>query len=106
MTLPFAAIDAIFGRPRDAAAAILFLIEDSSYMVPVWQRLRDSYISPFLTAIKGANPSASVSPFTPALPHLPTASYPPGRGVVDDRFGKRSVQTPVRPLYTPNPTLG
>ena len=73
MTSPFAAIDAIFGRPRDAAA-ILFLIEDSSYMVPLWQRLRDSYIPPFLTAIKGANPSASVSPFAPALPHLPTAT--------------------------------
>jgi len=73
MTSPFAAIDAIFGRPRDAAA-ILFLIEDSSYMVPLWQRLRDSYISPFLTAIKGANPSASVSPFAPALLHLPIAT--------------------------------
>ena len=71
MTSPFAAIDAIFSRPRDAAA-ILFLIEDSGYMVPFWQRLRDSYVPSFLTAIKGANPSASVSPLTPALPHLST----------------------------------
>jgi len=73
MASPLAAIDATFGHPRDATA-ILFLIEDSSYMVPLWQRLRDSYIPSFLTAIKGANLSASVSSFTPALPHLPTAT--------------------------------
>ena len=36
----------------------------------------------------------------------PTNYYPQGRGAVDDRFGKRSVQTPVRPLYSPNLTLG
>ena len=67
MTPPSAAIDAIFNRPRDATA-ILFLIEDSSYMAPLWQRLRDSYLPPLLAAIEGANPSASVSPSAPALP--------------------------------------
>lgn len=66
MTLPFAAIDAIFSRRR-GAAAILFLLEDSSYMAPLWQHLRDSYIPSFLTTIKNANPSAPVSPFTPAF---------------------------------------
>ena len=40
-------------------------------MRPLWQRLRDPYIPSFLTAIKGANPSASVSPFAPPLPHPP-----------------------------------
>ena len=67
MTPPSAAIDAIFNRPRDAAA-ILFLIEDSSYMTPLWQRLRDSYLPSLLAAIESANPSASVSPSTPAPP--------------------------------------
>lgn len=69
MTSPFAAIDAIFDRPRDAAA-ILFLVEDSSHMSPLWQRLRDTYLPSLLTAIKDANPSASVSPFVPVLPLL------------------------------------
>lgn len=69
MTSPFAAIDAIFSRRRDGAA-ILFLIEDSSHMVPLWQHLRDFYIPSFLAAIKRANPSAPVSPFTPS--HLLT----------------------------------
>jgi hypothetical protein len=71
MAPPFAAIDAIFARPRDATA-ILFLIEDSGYMVPLWQYLRDTYLPSILAAIKGANPSASVGPFSPALPLLPT----------------------------------
>ena len=70
MTSPFAAIDAIFNRPRDAAA-ILFLIEDSGYVVPLWQRLRDSYLPSFLAAIKNANPSVPVSPFAPPLSHPP-----------------------------------
>ncbi|KAF9653585.1 hypothetical protein BDM02DRAFT_1589828 [Thelephora ganbajun] len=69
MASPFAAIDAIFDRPRDAAA-ILFLIEDSTYMAPLWQRLRNSYLPSLLNTIKGANSSAAVSPFTPALPLL------------------------------------
>jgi hypothetical protein len=69
MTLPFTAINAIFARPRDATA-ILFLIEDSGCMFPLWQYLRDNHLSSILAAIKGANPSASVGPFTPALPLL------------------------------------
>lgn len=74
MTPPFAAIDAIFNRPRDAAA-ILFLVEDSTHMVPLWQRLRDNYLPPLLTAIKSANPSASVSPLIPGLPLPPTVTF-------------------------------
>ena len=70
MTSPLAAIDAIFNRPRDAAA-VLFLIEDSNYMNSLWQGLRDSYLPSLLAAIESANPAASVSPFTPALPHPP-----------------------------------
>jgi hypothetical protein len=70
MASPFVAIDAIFNRSRDAAA-ILFLIEDSYSMVPLWQRLRDSYLPCLLNAIKGANPSAAVSPFAPAPLLLP-----------------------------------
>lgn len=93
MTSPFAAIDAIFNRPRDAAA-ILFLIEDTGYMAPLWQRLRDSYLPSFLTAIKGGNPSASVSPSAPALNFLPIIT-PPGRGIVDGCLGTHPVQTPI-----------
>ena len=75
MTSPFAAIDAIFNRPRDAAA-ILFLIEDSGYMVPLWQHLRDSYLPSILAATSGANPSAPVSPLTPPpLSPLPIISF-------------------------------
>lgn len=70
MTSPLTAIDAIFSRPREAAA-ILFLIESSCYVAPLWQRLRESYIPSFFNAIKGANPSAVVSPFAPVLPLLP-----------------------------------
>jgi len=69
MTPPSAAIDAIFSRPRDAAA-ILFLIEDSGCMIPLWQRLRDSYLPSLLAAIEGANPPAPVRPFAPALSPL------------------------------------
>ena len=78
MNSPLTAIDAIFNRPRDAAA-VLFLIEDSSYMVPLWQHLRDSYLPSFLTAIKNANPSAPVSPFSPVLSHLPNCYVRPRR---------------------------
>ena len=95
MTPPFAAIDAIFNRPRDAAA-ILFLVEDSSHMVPLWQRLGDSYIPSILTAIKGANPSAPVSPSTPALPLLPIL-HTSGRGAMDVCLRTRPVQSPTRP---------
>lgn len=69
MTSPFAAIDAIFNRPRDAAA-VLFLIEDSSYMVPLWSHLRGSYLPSLLNAIKVANISAAVSQSVPVLPLL------------------------------------
>ena len=69
MSSPSAAIDAIFSRPGNATA-ILFLIEDSCYMAPRWQRLRESYLPSLLDAIKGANPFAAVSPFAPALPPL------------------------------------
>ena len=88
MTSPFAAINAIFNRPR-GAAAVLFLIEDSCYMDPLWQRLRDSYLPSLLNAIKDANPSAVVSSLAPALSF--TDRYRQGRGVVDDHFGTRPV---------------
>ena len=66
MAPPSAAIDAIFNRSRDAAA-ILFLIEDTSNinMVPLWQHLRNSYLPPFLDAISS---STSVSMPAPTLP--------------------------------------
>jgi hypothetical protein len=96
MASPLAAIDAIFSRPRDAAA-ILFLIEDSGYMVSLWQHLRDSYIPPFLTAIKGANPSASVSPSTPALPHIPTATLQ-----AEALWMTASENAPFKPPFDPS----
>ena len=67
MTLSSAAIDAIFNRPRQAAA-VLFLIEDSSYMIPLWPHLKDSYLPYLLNAIKAANVTAAVSRPTSALP--------------------------------------
>ena len=67
MTSPFVAIDAIFNRPRDAAA-VLFLIEDSSYMSSLWSHLRRSYLPSLLDAIKAANLSAAVSQSAPVLP--------------------------------------
>ena len=70
MASPLAVIDTIFNRPRHAAA-ILFLIEDSCDMAPLWQRLGDTYIPYLLNAIKNANPSAAVSLFAPALPLSP-----------------------------------
>ena len=60
MTSPLTAIDATFNRPRDALA-ILFLIEDSSYMHPLWQHLKDAYLPSLFNAIELANPSAPVS---------------------------------------------
>lgn len=69
MIPPSAAINAIFESPRDPTA-IIFLIEDTSHMVPLWSRLRDSYLQSLLVAIEDANPSISVSPFAPALPLL------------------------------------
>ncbi|KAF9644148.1 hypothetical protein BDM02DRAFT_3190853 [Thelephora ganbajun] len=57
MTPSSAIINAIFNCPRDAAA-ILFLIEDSSHMAPLWQCLKDSYLPSLLAAVRGANPSA------------------------------------------------
>jgi len=96
MTSPFAAIDAIFNRPSDAAA-ILFLIEDSSYTIPLWQRLRDSYLPSFLAAIKGANPSASVSPLAPALPLSPTVT-PQAEAL----WMTSSEQTPFKPPFDPS----
>lgn len=72
MTSPFAAIDATFNRPRDAAA-ILFLIEDSSYMASLWQRLKDAYIPPLLNAITLANPSAAAEAlWMTASQHVPS----------------------------------
>ena len=68
MALPSAAIDAIFNRPRDAAA-ILFLIEDSRYMSPLWQHVREAYLPSLLNAIQVANPTAAVSQSAPALSH-------------------------------------
>ena len=97
MTPPSAAIDAIFNRPRDAAA-ILFLIEDSSYMPPLWQRLRDSYLPSLLAAIEGANPSASVSPLTPALPLLLTP-IPQAEAL----WMSASEPAPFRPPFDPRP---
>ena len=67
MALPSAAIDAIFNRPRDNAA-ILFLIEDSRYMSPLWQYVREAYLPSLLDAIQEANPAAAVSQSTPTLP--------------------------------------
>jgi len=95
MTPPSAAIDAIFNRPRDAAA-ILFLIEDSSYMVPLWQRLRDSYLPSLLAAIEGANPSASVSPFAPALHLLLTVALQ-----AEALWMSASEHAPFRPPFDP-----
>ena len=69
MTPPSAAIDAIFSRPRDAAA-ILFLVEDSTQMVPLWQRLREAYLPSLLAAVKTANPSVPVSPCASVPPLL------------------------------------
>ena len=69
MTSPFAAIDAIFNRPRDAAA-VLFLIEDSTYMISLWPHLRDNYLPTLLNVIKVANLSAAVSRSAPLLPLL------------------------------------
>jgi len=97
MTPPSAAIDAIFNRPRDTVA-ILFLIEDSSYMVPLWQRLRDSYFPPLLAAIEGANPSASVCPFAPALP-LPLTITVQAEAL----WMSASEHTPFRPPFDPRP---
>ena len=64
MSSPFAAIDTIFNHPRDATV-ILFLIEDSVLMVPLWQHLRSSYLPSILTAASNTNPSTLVSPLTP-----------------------------------------
>jgi len=97
MTPPSAAIDAIFNRPRDAAA-ILFLIEDSSYMAPLWQRLRDSYIPSLLTAIESANPSASVSPFPPAIPLPLTVTLQ-----AEALWMSASEPAPFRPPFEPRP---
>lgn len=67
MALHSAAIDATFNRPRDAAA-ILFLIEDSRYMSPLWRRVREAYLPSLLNAVQVSNPTAAVSQFTlPAL---------------------------------------
>jgi hypothetical protein len=73
MTSPFAAIDAIFNRPRDAAA-VLFLIEDSTYMASLWSHLRASYLPPLLSAIKASNLSVAVSLSAPVLPFSPIAT--------------------------------
>ncbi|KAF9788021.1 hypothetical protein BJ322DRAFT_1018687 [Thelephora terrestris] len=58
MTSPSAAIDAIFNRPRDAAA-LLFLIEDSKPLASLWQHVRDAYLPTLLNAIQAANPTAA-----------------------------------------------
>lgn len=65
-------------------------------MVPFWQRLRGSYIPSFLTAINGANPSASVSPFTPALARLPTATLK-----AEALWMTASENTPFKPQFDP-----
>jgi len=96
MTSPFAAIDAIFNRPRDAAA-VLFLIEDSTYMDPLWQRLRDSYLPSLLAAVKGGNPSASVSPLTPTLSHPPTVTLQ-----VEALWMIASEYAPYKPPFDPS----
>ncbi|KAF9786626.1 hypothetical protein BJ322DRAFT_1184338 [Thelephora terrestris] len=59
MSSPSAAIDAIFNRPRDAAA-ILFLIEDSSSLASLWQHVTDAYLPSLLNAIQAANPTVPV----------------------------------------------
>ncbi|KAF9790766.1 hypothetical protein BJ322DRAFT_1104414 [Thelephora terrestris] len=56
MSSPSAAIDTIFNRPRDAAA-ILFLIEDSSSLASLWQHVTDAYLPSLLNAIQAANPT-------------------------------------------------
>lgn len=72
MAPPSTATDTVFGCHSDRTA-ILFLIENSSYMAPLWQHLRDSYLPYILAAIEGANPSASVSPLPPlSLSYLPS----------------------------------
>jgi hypothetical protein len=96
MTSPSAAIDAIFNRPRDAAA-ILFLIEDSGYMIPLWQRLRDSYLPSLLNAIKSANPSAAVSPFAPAPPLLPIVTLQ-----AEALWMPASERAPFKPPFDPS----
>lgn len=86
MTPPSAAnaIDAIFDRPR-GAAAILFWVEDCSSTVPIPQCLRDTYLPSLLAVIESTNPSDSVSPFTPGL--LPYQLLP---------FGPRHYGCPLR----------
>jgi hypothetical protein len=96
MTSPFAIIDTVFNRPRDSAA-ILFLIEDSCYMAPLWQRLRDSYIPSFLNAIKGANPSAAVSSFAPVLPLLPIITLQ-----VEALWMPATERVPFKPSFDPS----
>lgn len=96
MTSPFAAIDATFNRPRDAAA-ILFLIEDSSYMAPLWQRLKDAYIPHLFNAITLANPSAAVSQFVPTLP-LPLIVFPQAEAL----WMTASQHSPFKPQSDPS----
>lgn len=92
---PIDAIDATFNR-SSGTTSILFLIEDSSYMVPLWQRLARSYIPRFLTAIKDANPHASVSPPTPFLPLLPIMILQ-----MEALWMITSQETPFKPPFDP-----
>jgi hypothetical protein len=89
MSSPSAAIDAIFSRPR-GATAILFLIEDSCYMAPLWQRLEGVLppISP--QRDQGCESLRCRESLRSPSPSL-TDRYPSGRGVVDELIGTRSV---------------
>ena len=79
MTPLSAAINAIFNSPGEAAA-ILFLIEDSSYMVPLC--IRES--------VRSSSPSS-------------TNRYPPGQGVTDACLGTHPTSAPVRYSFSQDP---
>ena len=66
-------------------------------MTPLWQRLRDSYLPSFLTAIKHTNPPVPVSPFTSALPRLPIIAFQ-----AEALWMTASEQVPFKPTFDPS----
>ena len=96
MAPPSAVIDAIFSRPRDAAA-ILFLVEDSTQMVPLWQHLREAYLPSLLAAVGTANPSVPMSPWTSAPPLLLITAPQ-----AETLCMSASEQAPLQPLFDPS----